>query len=180
MKKITTNCSIFLQWFYFFLMGRPRTFCWIRIKFHLRRAKRRGKRGYGQNEVYFCKIHIIKWDTNFISQTVDQPNFWPPPLQLAHPKTWIQGLSSDFKQFFPVKNNFVHFQEQIWLPNRKCYGKNMKCYEQAPSLPLESKYISLKQIKWIVLKIWHDDSIIGIFLNFFLYNVKLLFEVKLF
>ena len=37
------------------------------------------------------------------------------------------------------------FKEQIWLPNRKCYRKNMKCYEQAPLLPLESKYISLKQ-----------------------------------
>ena len=37
------------------------------------RAKGRGMREYGgeaQNEGYFCKIPIIKQDTNFISQTV--------------------------------------------------------------------------------------------------------------
>ena len=44
----------------------------IMIKFCLGRAKGRGKRGYGGealNEGYFCKIPIIKQDTNFISQT---------------------------------------------------------------------------------------------------------------
>ena len=51
-------------------------------------------------------------------------------------------------------------------------GKIMKCYKQAPSLPQESKYISLKQIGWVVFKIWHYDSIIGIFLNFILSKVK--------
>ena len=42
----------------------------IRIKFHLGRAKGRGRRGNGgeaQNEGYFCKIPIIQQDTNFIS-----------------------------------------------------------------------------------------------------------------
>ena len=29
----------------------------------------------------------------------------------------MQGLSSDFKQFFLVRNNFVYFKERIWLPN---------------------------------------------------------------
>ena len=41
----------------------------IRIKFHLEREKERGKRGYGGeslNEGYFCKIPIVKQDTNFI------------------------------------------------------------------------------------------------------------------
>ena len=50
----------------------------IRIKFHLGRAKGRGKRGYrgeSLNEGYFCKIPIIKQDTNFILQTFDQTNF---------------------------------------------------------------------------------------------------------
>ena len=50
----------------------------IRIKFHLGRAKGRGKRGYGQeslNEGYFCKIPIIKQDINFISQMFGQTYF---------------------------------------------------------------------------------------------------------
>ena len=55
----------------------------IRIKFHLGRSKGRGNRGYGgeaQNEGYFCKIPIIRQDTNFISQTDGQTNFLLPPL----------------------------------------------------------------------------------------------------
>ena len=50
----------------------------IGIKFHLGRAKGRGKRWYGGeslNEGYFCKIPIIKQNTNFISQTFGQKNF---------------------------------------------------------------------------------------------------------
>ena len=50
---------------------------WMRIKFYLERAKGRDKRGYGgeaQNEGYFCKIPIIKQDTDFILQTVGQTN----------------------------------------------------------------------------------------------------------
>ena len=36
----------------------------------------------------------------------------------------MQELSSDFEQFFLVKKAlFVYFKEQIWLPNRKFYGK---------------------------------------------------------
>ena len=61
-----------------FSYGKVKDIFWIRIKFHLGMAKGRGKRGYGgeaQNEGYFCKIPIIKQDTNFISQTVVQTNF---------------------------------------------------------------------------------------------------------
>ena len=75
-------------------------------------GKRRGKRGYRQeslNDEYFCKIPIIMHDTNFISQTVGQTNFLSPPLQLACQKTYKQGFSSDFEQFFLIKNNFVYF-----------------------------------------------------------------------
>ena len=60
-----------------------------------------------QNEGYFYKIPIIKQDTNFVSQTFSQTYFYPPPLQYAYPKTSMQGFSSDFVQFFLVKNNFV-------------------------------------------------------------------------
>ena len=41
-------------------------------------AKGRGKTGYGGeslNEGYFCKIPIIKQNTNFISQSSHQTNF---------------------------------------------------------------------------------------------------------
>ena len=59
-------------------MGRSKIIFGITIKFHMGRAKGRGKRGYGgeaQNEGYFCKIPVIKQDTNFISQTTGQTNF---------------------------------------------------------------------------------------------------------
>ena len=64
-------------------MGRSRIRMFlIRIKFHLGRANKRGKRGYGgefPNEGYFCKIPTIKQDANFTSQTFGQTNFLPPP-----------------------------------------------------------------------------------------------------
>ena len=34
-----------------------------------------GMGGEAQNEVFFCKIPIIKQDTNFISQTIGQTIF---------------------------------------------------------------------------------------------------------
>ena len=43
-------------------------FVWIRIKHHLGRAKGRVNGGMREtpNQAFFCKIPIIKWDTNFI------------------------------------------------------------------------------------------------------------------
>ena len=35
----------------------------------------------------------------------------------------MQELSSDLEQFFLVKKALCIFKEQIWLPNKKCYGK---------------------------------------------------------
>ena len=62
-----------------FLMGssRIRLFL-IRIKFHWGGKKEGVKGGYGGEslkEGYFCKIPIIKQETNFISQTFGQANF---------------------------------------------------------------------------------------------------------
>ena len=77
----------------FFLLEGQGHFLGIRIKFHLGRTKGRGKREYGgeaNNEGYFCKISIIKQDTNFISQTVCK-----------------------FGQFFLVKNNFVYLSTSV-------------------------------------------------------------------
>ena len=128
LKKIATKYSIFLHQLYIFLMGRSRTF-WGRryCSNFIWGGQKEGVGGEWEERAkmrcFVYKIPIIKWDTNLISQTVGQTNFSPPPFQLAHSKTNLQRLWSDFDQFFPVKNNFVYFKEQIWLPNRKCYGK---------------------------------------------------------
>ena len=79
LKKIATNCSIFLDWLYFFLMGRSGTFLEDKDQISSWRTKGRGKRGYGKRSPkwggFFCKIPTIKQDTNFMSQTVHQTNF---------------------------------------------------------------------------------------------------------
>ena len=41
----------------------------------------------------------------------------------------MQGLSSDFKQFFLVKNIFVYFKKQTSLWNRKAIEKNKLCFD---------------------------------------------------
>ena len=94
----------------FFLMGRSRTFLGIRIKFHLGRAKGRGKTGYGgeaQNEGYFCKIPNIQQDINFISQTFGQQTSNHHHCDQHAQKPICRDFSSDFKQFFLVKNNLL-------------------------------------------------------------------------
>ena len=85
LKKKGRICSIFLHQLYFFLWEGQGHF-WDKDQISSWEGKRKGKMGYGgeaQNEGYFCKIPIIKQDTNFISQTFGQTNFSPPLLQLA-------------------------------------------------------------------------------------------------
>ena len=60
-------------------MGRSMTFLggWL-SNFFWGRQKEGEQGGFGgetQNEVFICKITIIKQDTNFILQTVGQTNF---------------------------------------------------------------------------------------------------------
>ena len=72
------NCSYVGKFVCTFSYGMVKDIFGIRIKFHLGMAKEGGKReceGEAQNEGYFCKIPIIKQDTNFISQTVGHINF---------------------------------------------------------------------------------------------------------
>ena len=81
--------------------------------------------------VIICKIPIIMQDTNFISQTVGQTNFYPPTLQSACPKTIMQGFSSVFVSSSSwSKTTLCIFKEKIWLPNRKCYGKDKLYFDQ--------------------------------------------------
>ena len=63
-EETARKCSIFLHQLYFFPMGRSRTFFFeIRIKFHLRRAKGRGKRGvWGKKSkmrIIFAKFPLL-------------------------------------------------------------------------------------------------------------------------
>ena len=58
--------------------GKVKDIFWIRIKFHLERAKGRGKRGYGERSPklgLFSRILIIKQDKKFISQSVCEAHF---------------------------------------------------------------------------------------------------------
>ena len=62
-----------------------------------------------QNEGCFCKISIIKQELNFISQTFGQDKLLITTNAISMPKNLCAGTSSDFEQFFLVKNNFVYF-----------------------------------------------------------------------
>ena len=79
LKNIAAKCSIFLCQLYFVLWeGQGCFFCQIWFKFRLDRQKKGVQGGYGgeaQNQGYFCKIPIIKQDTNFTSQTFGWRNF---------------------------------------------------------------------------------------------------------
>ena len=104
------NCQKMFPYFFIncpFSYAKVKDILEISIKLHLGRAKGSGEKGYkgeAQNEGSFCKIPNIKQDTNFNSKTVHQTNFYSPPLQSACPKTYMKGLSSDFKQFFLVSS----------------------------------------------------------------------------
>ena len=109
LKKIARKCSIFLHQLYFFLMGRSRTFFFgIRIKFHLGRAKGRSKMGYGERGLFVQNSHYsARYKLNLT-------NVWSEKLLITSivismPKTYMQGFSSDFEQFFLVKKLFVYF-----------------------------------------------------------------------
>ena len=81
-------------------------------------------------------------------------NFQPPPLQLVCPKSYRQGFSSDFEQFFLIKNNFVYLQEQIWLPNRKFYWTKNKLYFDQEEM-LKMAWYSMHIGFWMCWFQWH-------------------------
>ena len=111
--------SIF--WLCFFSYGKVKdVFNMDQISFGERKRKcKRGVWGEALSEGYFYKIPIIKQDTNFISQTFGQTNFYTLPLQLACWKTYMQRCSSNSDLFFLVKNSFVF----MFLKNK--YGLQM-------------------------------------------------------
>ena len=137
-KKIATKCSIFLQWLYFFLMGRSRRFFFfIKTKFHQERAKGMGKMGFGwfgPKWGFFCKIPIIKWDTNFISQLLvrQTSNHHHCNLHAQKPTCRdfqvISNSSSWSKRTLCILGNRYSYQignamEKIWnVMNRLCHS----------------------------------------------------------
>ena len=71
-----------------------------------------------------------------------------------------------------MRKTLCIFKEQIWLPNRKCYGDNMKCYKQNVIAPGVQIYKFEADQMSIFQDMTYSHSIIGIFLNFFLSKVK--------
>ena len=74
LRKIARNVPYFFT-DVLFLMGRSRTFWGDQISSGEDKGGVRGGMREAQNEGYFCKIPIIKQDTNFISQIFGQTNF---------------------------------------------------------------------------------------------------------
>ena len=63
--------------------------------------------------VIFANFPLLSKIQTLSHKTVGQTNFLSPPLQLACPKTYLQGLSSDFEQIFLVKNNLVYLLTSV-------------------------------------------------------------------
>ena len=115
-----SNCTLFLMW-------RSRTSFWIRIKFHLGRTKGRGKRGYGRRSpkwgLFFAKfpfVSKIKTSTHkLLGRQTSNYHYcnWHAQKPIGRDFQVILSSSSWSKTTLCI------FKEQIWLPNRKCYGK---------------------------------------------------------
>ena len=117
----------------------------IRIKFHLGRAKGRGRRGYGGeslNEVYFYKILIIKQDTNFISPTFGQTNFLTSTIAISMPKTLYAEIFKWFSAVLPG-------QKQLCLFLKNKYGFQIVCFKK---LLNQLICLNLKKTRDILLK----------------------------
>ena len=133
LKKIARKCLLFLNSFHFFSYGKIKDiFFWIRIKFLLGRSKGRGKRGYGeeaQNEGYFCKIPLLSKIKSLshkllVRQTSNNCHCnWHAQKATCRDFQVISSSSSWSKTTLSI------FKEQIWLTNRKYYGKNKLCFD---------------------------------------------------
>ena len=111
-----------------FLMKGQQHFCLeIRIKFHLGRAKGMGKRG-GLGEK--PKIRVIFAKSPLLSkiQTLSHKLLARQTSNHHHCNWHTQKpISRDFQVILSYsswsKTTLYIFKEQIWLPNRKCYGR---------------------------------------------------------
>ena len=138
LKKIAAKCSIFLQWLYFFLMGRSKV-CFLGkdqiSSWDVKRKGKEGGMGRSQNEGYFCKIPIIKQDTNFIYLT----NFWldkhlTTTIAIGMPKNlytvifkWFWSLLPGQKQLCVFLKNKFGFQIGNAMEKNKTILTRKKC-----------------------------------------------------
>ena len=129
LKKISRKCSIFLHWLHFFLMGRSRMFFWIRIKFHLGRAKARGKSGvWGAKpklRYLFAKFPLLSkiqtWSQRMLVRHTSNHNHCDWHVQ----KPLCQDFQVILNNSSWSKTTLCIVKEQIWLQNMKCYGKKL-------------------------------------------------------
>ena len=127
LKKIAAKCSIFLHWLYFFLMGRSRTLGGNKDQILSGEGKRKGWEGVwgkDQNEGFFAKFPLLSEIQTLshkllVRQTSNHHHCnWHAQTPTCRDFQVILSNSSWSKTTL-----FKYFKEQIWLPNRKCYGK---------------------------------------------------------
>ena len=150
LKKIARKCSLFLHQLYFFLWeGIRHFFLEKRIKFLLGRTKGRGRGVCGTEwGVFLC---FAKFQLFSKTHTLPDKLFQVILISSSWSKTTL----------------LVHFKEQIWLPNRKYYGKNKLYFDQEEML----------RMAWISTPIgfWVLRLYIQMFLSYGLY-VYITFE----
>ena len=127
LKKIVTKCSIFLQLLYFYIWEGQGEFLRIRIKFYWGRAKGKGKRGYGGKGPKWG-FFLQKFPLLSRIQTLSHKLLVRQTSNHHHCNQHAQKpISRDFQVILSSlsssKTTLCIFKEQIWLPNRKCYGK---------------------------------------------------------
>ena len=127
LKKLAWKCFTFFHWLYVFLMGRSRVFFWIRIKFHQGRAKEGVRWGTGKKpkmRVIFEKFPLLnKIQTSSHKLLVRQTSNHHDCNWHAHKPTYGEFLVISSSSSWS-KTTLCIFKEEIWLPNRKCHGKN--------------------------------------------------------
>ena len=183
LKKIATKCSIFLHWLYIFLIGRSRFLEGIRIKFYLGRVKRRVRGGMGEK----AKMRVIfaKFPLFIEIQTLSHKLLVRQTTNYHHCNWHTQKpMCRDFQ---------VILSSSSWSKTTLCILRNKYGYQIENAM---EKYVMLwtgsniepgVQIYMFEVNqmssfqdMTYYNSIIGIFLNFFLSKVKLLFEVNYF
>ena len=118
----------------------------LRITFHLGRAKevvRGGMGGESLNEGYFCKIPIIKQDTNFITQSLVRQTS-NTTIAITMPKNLYAGI---FKWFWAVLPG--QKQLSLYIFNEQ-YASKLSALKIVESALNELKMYSckLKMVYW--------------------------------
>ena len=115
LEKLDRKCSIFLHQLCLFLMERSRAFFLDKDQISSEeRIKGRGKKGYGRRSLKWGLLsHKL-----LVRQTSNHHHCnWHAQKPICRDFQVISSSSSWSKTTLCI------FKEEIWLPNRKCYGK---------------------------------------------------------